>query len=74
MNYAEDLANRILPGLPSEKDVLSAAYILACDELGHRKASHYFSYDQDFLADLVGAYYSKRIVDQKHQNQSISVD
>lgn len=70
MNYAESLASRLLSqNLETEDCVMSAAYDIACDELGHRRAAAIFNYDKDFLADLISAYFSAKVVDQRNDSK-----
>ena len=60
--YAEELAQKVFNDLPeldssgSAEEVLDAAWDIAREELGDRKARSIFAYDEDFAGDLVTAY------------------
>jgi len=72
-NYAEQLAQQVFNENPnlvssgSAEEVLGAAYTIARDELGDRRARMLFTYNEDFPGDLVTnyAYLQKQSVAQK---------
>lgn len=60
--YYEQLAQKVFdlnPNLDTSgraNELLNAGYKLAVDDLGRKRASHFFSYDEDFPSDFVSAY------------------
>ena len=58
-SYAEDLAKQVFDANPNIKDenaVLDAAWPIAVQDLGNKRAMSVFNYDEDFPSDLVSVY------------------
>jgi hypothetical protein len=58
-SYAEDLAKQVFDANPNIKDenaVLDAAWPIAVQDLGNKRAMYVFNYDEDFPSDLVSVY------------------
>jgi hypothetical protein len=58
MNYAEQIAACLPKGIVSEGKLLDEAFTIIQEELGSRRANHLFSYDPDFLGDMLSAYHA----------------
>lgn len=62
MFYCEKLATKLFEINPElnftgrAEEVLNAAWPIAVEELGKKRATYMFNYDEDFTCELVSAY------------------
>lgn len=57
--YADQLADRLPPGLVDEDAIADRAFEIAEREFGSKQARRMFAYDEDFLSDLVSSYFAR---------------
>ena len=50
------IANQLPAGLQTEDEILNAGFALMKQQQGVKAARYYFSYDEDYPADLISEY------------------
>ena len=66
-DYASQLASQLPPGLVDEDDILDQAFVIAKQQLGPKRARHWFAYDEDFPSDLISAYFTNERAGGVHE-------
>jgi hypothetical protein len=65
--YADQLADRLPPGLVDEDAIADRAFEIAEREFGSKQARQMFVYDPDFLSDLVSSYFARENASEVHE-------